>query len=228
MNKKVINNGKTMKYLCENIQGCVLGYTQSDEITLILVDYKKFTSQAWFDYEVQKMCSIAASMTTMAFNKFFRDNVGDYLYENYDEQYLADYIETLQNAVDKGAMFDCRCFNIPKEEVTNCIYWRQLDASRNSIQMVGQANFSHKELQNKSCNDIQDMLMVQKGINWNDLPIYQKRGSCCVRNHMISEPYGNRMLDKNAGENEWVIDKNIPIFKGEDRKYIDDLVFVGE
>lgn len=219
---------ETMKYLCENIQGCVLGYTQSDEITLILVDYKKFTSQAWFDYEVQKMCSIAASMTTMAFNKFFRDNVGDYLYENYDEQYLADYIETLQNAVDKGAMFDCRCFNIPKEEVTNCIYWRQLDASRNSIQMVGQANFSHKELQNKSCNDIQDMLMVQKGINWNDLPIYQKRGSCCVRNHMISEPYGNRMLDKNAGENEWVIDKNIPIFKGEDRKYIDDLVFVGE
>lgn len=219
---------ETMKYLCENIQGCVLGYTQSDEITLVLVDYKKFTSQAWFDYEVQKMCSIAASTTTMAFNKFFRDNVGDYLYENYDEQYLADYIETLQNAVDKGAMFDCRCFNIPKEEVTNCIYWRQLDASRNSIQMVGQANFSHKELQNKSCNDIQDMLMVQKGINWNDLPIYQKRGSCCVRNHMISEPYGNRMLDKNAGENEWVIDKNIPIFKGEDRKYIDDLVFVGE
>ena len=217
-----------MKYLCENIQGCVLGYTQSDEITLVLVDYKKITSQAWFDYEVQKMCSIAASMTTMAFNKFFRDNVGDFLYENYDEQYLADYIETLQNAVDKGAMFDCRCFNIPKEEVTNCIYWRQLDASRNSIQMVGQANFSHKELQNKSCNDIQDMLMVQKGINWNDLPIYQKRGSCCVRNHMISEPYGNRMLDKNAGENEWVIDKNIPIFKGEGRRYIDDLVFVGE
>lgn len=219
---------ETMKYLCENIQGCVLGYTQSDEITLVLVDYKKITSQAWFDYEVQKMCSIAASMTTMAFNKFFRDNVGDFLYENYDEQYLADYIETLQNAVDKGAMFDCRCFNIPKEEVTNCIYWRQLDASRNSIQMVGQANFSHKELQNKSCNDIQDMLMVQKGINWNDLPIYQKRGSCCVRNHMISEPYGNRMLDKNAGENEWVIDKNIPIFKGEGRRYIDDLVFVGE
>lgn len=219
---------ETMKYLCENIQGCVLGYTQSDEITLVLVDYKKFTSQAWFDYEVQKMCSIAASMATMVFNKFFRDNVGDYLYENYDEQYLADYIETLQNAVDKGAMFDCRCFNIPKEEVTNCIYWRQLDASRNSIQMVGQANFSHKELQNKSCNDIQDMLMVQKGINWNDLPIYQKRGSCCVRNHMISEPYGNRMLDKNAGENEWVIDKDIPIFKDEGRKYIDDLVFVGE
>ena len=62
---------ETMKYLCENIQGCVLGYTQSDEITLILVDYKKLTSSAWFDYEVQKICSIAASMATMAFNESF-------------------------------------------------------------------------------------------------------------------------------------------------------------
>lgn len=229
---------ETMKYLCENIQGCVLGYTQSDEITLVLVDYKKFTSQAWFDYEVQKMCSIAASMATMKFNQVFKElsykeaeilecacRKNPYL-ENRD--YLTRISNAHTNSADKGAMFDCRCFNIPKEEVTNCIYWRQLDATRNSIQMVGQANFSHKELQNKSCNDIQDMLMTQKGINWNDFPTYKKRGSCCVRNHMISEPYGNCMLDKNAGENEWVIDKNIPIFKGEDRKYIDDLVFVGE
>lgn len=78
-------------------------------------------------------------------------------------------------------MFDARCFNIPKEEVTNLCYWRQDDASRNSIQMVGQANFSHKELHKKSRNDIQDMLMTQKGINWNDFPTYQKRGSCCVK-----------------------------------------------
>lgn len=91
------------------------------------------------------------------------------------------YYQTICKAMTKGAMFDARVFNIPKEEVTNCIYWRQLDASRNSIQMVGQANFTHKELQNKSCNDIQDMLMTQKGINWNDLPTYQKRGSCVVR-----------------------------------------------
>jgi tRNA(His) 5'-end guanylyltransferase len=226
---------ETMKYLCENIQGCVLGYTQSDEITLILVDYKKFTSQAWFDYEVQKMCSIAASMATMTFNKRFTENYLDYIStlepDFTNDSDLESWRKTVSayiNASDKGAMFDCRCFNIPKEEVTNSIYWRQLDATRNSIQMVGQANFSHKELQNKSCNDIQDMLMTQKSINWNDLPLYQKRGSCCIRNHMISLPYGDYLLDETAGENEWIIDKDIPIFKGEGRKYIDDLVFVGE
>lgn len=222
----------TAKYLCENIQNCKLSYQQSDEITLLLVDYDKLNTDCFFDYRVDKLCSIAASMATMAFNKFFKNNVDDYLYENCDDQYLADYIETLQNAVDKGAMFDCRCFNIPKEEVTNLIYWRQLDASRNSIQMVGQANFSHKELQNKSCNDIQDMLMTQKGINWNDLPTYQKRGSCCVRNKIVIESDGVmetvQLRDISKSENEWIIDTDIPIFKGEGREYIDRLVFVGE
>ena len=227
---------ETMKYLCENIQGCVLGYTQSDEITLILVDYKKLTSSAFFDYEVQKICSIAASMATMAFNRIFAEKVKEFIYndgENYEnnsEEYRL--CSVYKNAVNKGAMFDARCFNIPKEEVTNLVYWRQLDASRNSIQMVGQANFSHKELQNKSCNDIQDMLMTQKGINWNDLPTYQKRGSCCVRNKVVIESDGvmitAQLRDTSKSENEWIIDTDIPIFRNEGREYIDRLVFVGE
>ena len=201
----------TMKYLCENIQGCVLGYTQSDEITLILVDYKKLNSDAWFDYEIQKICSIAASMATMAFNREFRKAVDE------DPTVSNVRYNWYVAKINGGAMFDARCFNIPKEEVTNLIYWRQLDATRNSIQMVGQANFSHKELQNKTCNMIQDMLMTQKGINWNDFPTHQKRGSCCIKNHDYDE-YG---IDWGEG---WRIDTEIPIFKGEGREYIERLI----
>lgn len=227
---------ETMKFLCENIQGCVLGYTQSDEITLVLIDYKRLNSSAWFDYEIQKLCSIAASMTTMAFNKFFFENSKRYMDKyGYPKETMIKYgdqILAYVKAVNRGAMFDARCFNIPKEEVTNLIYWRQLDASRNSIQMVGQANFSHKELQNKSCNDIQDMLMTQKSINWNYLPTYQKRGSCCVRNKIVIESDGvmatAQLRDTSKSENEWIIDTDIPIFKGEGRAYIDSLVFTGE
>lgn len=235
---------ETTKYMCENIQGCVLGYTQSDEISLVLIDYKRLDSQAWFDYEVQKMCSIAASMATMAFNRFFAKNVKEYDMEwkcgltpqsvEIQKKHF-DYIEVLNKAIEKGAMFDARVFNIPKEEVANYIYWRQLDASRNSIQMVGQANFSHRALQNKSCNDIQDMLMDFKGINWNDLPAYQKRGSCVIRTEnteTIREENigtdGSVIGTKVTVRPKWVIDKNIPIFKGGDRKYIEDLVMVGE
>ena len=219
----------TMKYLCENIQGCVLGYTQSDEITLILVDYKHLNSDAWFDYEIQKMCSIAASMATMAFNKAFASNVAKQskrLYSEYLEEKDASYIDTLEIAMNKGAMFDARCFNIPKEEVANLIYWRQLDATRNSIQMVGQANFSHKELQNKSCNMIQEMLFAEKGINWNDYPTYLKRGSCCIKT-TIQNPNVD-IKDGAYPKSIWMIDLDIPIFKGDGRNYIDKLVFIGE
>ena len=232
---------ETTKYLCENIQGCVLGYTQSDEISLLLVDYKKLNSDAWFDYEVQKMCSIAASMATMAFNKYLKENAKEYANHipYYGTIYPCDdkeqkYIDILNKAIEKGAMFDARVFNIPKEEVTNCIYWRQLDASRNSIQMVGQANFSHKELQNKSCNDIQDMLMTQKNINWNDFPTYQKRGTCVIKSNereTITEDNigtdGSVIGTKMTVRSKWIIDKDIPIFKGEGREYIERLVMVG-
>lgn len=222
---------ETMKYLCENIQGCVLGYTQSDEITLILVDYKKLTSSAFFDYEVQKICSITASMATMAFNKFFEKNIQEFSESNECRGLDIKYLDIYREALNKGAMFDARCFNIPKEEVTNLVYWRQLDATRNSIQMVGQANFSHRELQNKSCNDIQDMLMLQKGINWNNLPTYQKRGSCCVKMYQIGEgSYQSHAEDKliEHGRTFWTIDTQIPIFKGEGRDYIDRLIYIGE
>lgn len=233
---------KTMKYLCENIQGCVFGYTQSDEITLILVDYQKFTSDAWFDYEVQKLTSVSASMATMAFNKYFSENVEDVIKYNSTHDSLVERKEGLLNnyisAVERGACFDARCFNIPKEEVTNLIYWRQLDATRNSIQMVGQANFSHDELQNKTCDMIQDMLMTKYGINWNNFTIPCKRGTACIRvGAKVTEnikrepqPFGEDKITTTIIEERpiWIIDRNMPILKGEDRKYVDDLIYIGE
>ena len=201
----------TMEYLCRNIQGCVFGYTQSDEITLLLIDYQTFETDAWFDYEVQKMCSIAASMATMAFNRYFAEAVDVYI-ESRDRILISDkeiiQIDTYVRAMDKGAMFDARVFNIPKEEVTNLVYWRQLDATRNSIQMVGQANFSHAELQDKSCAVIQDMLHEQKGINWNDYETRWKRGVAWTRTMGL----------------DW----HMPILKGADREYVDHLVFFAE
>ena len=179
------------------------------------------------------MCSIAASMATMKFNQVFaelsakesenlearaRENPS---FENRD--FLTRISIAHCDSASKGAMFDARCFNIPKEEVCNLIYWRQLDATRNSIQMLGQAYFSHKELHGKSCNNIQDMLVAQKGVNWNYLPTVLKRGSSCIKKcHFTYD-------DKEMGRRpEWIIDNNMPVLKGEDRKYIDKLIYVGE
>ena len=199
---------RTMEYLAKNIQGCVFAYQQSDEITLLLIDYQTFETDAWFDYELQKMCSISASMATMAFNRYFQEEVQKHI-DGIKPIFVTDeeikLIDTYSRATEKGAMFDARCFNIPKEEATNLVYWRQLDATRNSIQMVGQANFSHGELQGKSCNMIQDMLHEQCGINWNDYPVRWKRGVAWTR-------HGG-------------IDYNMPILKGEGREYVDTIIY---
>lgn len=191
---------QTMLALCKNIQGCVLGYTQSDEITLVLTDYNKLETTAWFDYDVQKVCSVSASIATLEFNKSYtqilqRKNI-----------LTPDF-----RALVRGALFDSRCFNIPKEEVVNCILWRQQDAIRNSINSVGQANFLHKELQGLSTKQVLDKLLKEKNINWNSLPIYLQRGSCCIKKEV------NEL-------NSWFIDTEIPIFKGEGREYIEKLI----
>ena len=214
---------RTMEYLCQNISGCIFGYVQSDEITLVLQDYRKLNTDAWFGYRTDKLCSIAASMATMAFNKYFESEVLSYilqydtrittgyskalaLAERYDT--LSEYEKILVKAIEKGAMFDARCFNIPKEEVCNCIYWRQLDATRNSIQMVGQANYSHSYLQDKSCEQIKMLLRCDFGIDWNGLPTRWKRGVAWTKTNGT--------------------DYEMPILRGEDRAYVDDEVWFVE
>lgn len=219
---------QTMAYLCSNIQNCIFGYTQSDEITLVLIDYQTIDTCAWFDYRVQKLCSVSASMATMAFNKYFKENVRawtaeqnlapmDYFNDDKDI-YVLKLKEIYLNAVEKGAMFDARCFNIPKEEVTNALIYRQQDCTRNSIQMLGQSEFSQKELHGKNQSQIQDMLMLEHGINWNDLDTYKKRGSCCIK-----ETFYNDGIEHTV----WNIDKNIPIFT-QDRNYIERFIYLDE
>jgi tRNA(His) 5'-end guanylyltransferase len=209
----------TMKYLCENVQGCVLGYCQSDEITLVLVDYQNREASAWFDNNLQKMVSVSASMATVAFNNAFWNNFTDYINENQIDD--LKFIEMMYQTKLWSAMFDSRVFTLPKEEVVNCLIWRQQDATRNSIQSVGQANFSHTQLHGKNCSDIQDMLMLEKGINWNDYPTHLKRGSCCIKKSFVI----NKGTDQEAIRNKWVIDTEIPIFT-QDKDYVNKLIFI--
>ena len=184
---------ETAKLLCENIQGCVFAYTQSDEVSLLVTDYAKIQTEAWFNYNIQKLTSISASMTTCYFNSLIRENM-----KSADNPDQMRFLETKLNK----AIFDSRVFSIPKEDVINYFIYRQQDATRNSIESVGRIYFSHSELNRVTCNEIQDMLWKQHNINWNDFDISFKRGVCCYR-----------YLDK------WIIDYEPPIFT-QNREYI--------
>jgi tRNA(His) 5'-end guanylyltransferase len=193
---------ETTQKLVKNIQNAVIGYTQSDEITILLNDWKTLTTDQWFGNSVQKMASVSASMATAYFNRAW------------ESMFWSDKIPP--------ALFDARVFNIPKEEVTNNFIWRQQDATRNSINMYARHFFSHKEMQNKSTSEVQDMLMLEKGVNWNDLETWKRRGTCTVRGSLEK-----RLYPGNANEwavqqphNEVVVDEEIPIFT-QDREYID-------
>lgn len=198
----------TAKYLCENIMGCKIAYVQSDEITLLLTDYDNISTESWFNKNIQKMASISSSMATLAFNKSFSERI-----QSLDIDEFGKFINIYKKR-EFTALFDSRVFNMPKEEVCNAFIWRQQDATRNAIQMVGRAHFSHKTLQGKSCNQIQELLYQEKNINFNNIPTYQKRGACIIKEY----------YDKDGVQrSRWIVDKDIPIFTS-DRLYIEKYI----
>lgn len=184
----------TAASLFNQIQNAVFVYTQSDEISILLRDWDRHETQQWFGGGVQKMCSLSSSIATAAFNFHFEREF------NYQPTCLQDL-----------ATFDSRVFNLPKEEVVNYFIWRQQDASRNSVQMYGRHFFSQKEMMGKNNNQVQDMLMLQKGKNWNDLPSWMKRGSCV---------YSRRDWSPISAFHRSHIDDDIPIFT-QDRNFIE-------
>ena len=157
----------TTIYLVNNIQGCVLGYTQSDEISLVLQDYKKLDTDAWFGYNVQKLVSVSAKMATAQFNKLFNRYIA-FLPGETSGRYREAILENIG--------FDSRCWNLPFEEVNNYLIDRQQDAERNSINLLAQQYYTQKELDGIKSKKLQDKLFTEHGVNWNDLPIEQKRG----------------------------------------------------
>lgn len=112
----------SQKKLCSEVSGTRIAYIQSDEISLLLVDYAKLTTEPWFGNRLAKMCSIAASIASVIFN---------------------EQLNRVLPKLRKRAVFDCRAFDIPRDEVVNYFIWRQQDAVRNSISSLAQAHFSH-------------------------------------------------------------------------------------
>lgn len=136
--------------------GARVGYTQSDEISLLY--YHEGKAEPFLGGRFQKLTSILAATATFVFNR-----------------HLA--IELPEKA-ERMALFDCRAWVVPSlEEAANTFLWRELDASKNSVAMAAQARLAHAELQGKSSKEQQELLFERHGINWNDYPARCKRGA---------------------------------------------------
>lgn len=201
---------ETAKFLCENIQGAKFAYTQSDEITVVLCDYDNQETSAWFDYNVQKMTSISASLATAKFNQLRQLRIQGEKYQQKGRNLNMQEVEDITLA-----MFDARVFQVPTlDEMINTLIWRQTDCTRNSVSMAADAYFSHKQTQGKSGSEKQEMLFTEKGINWNDYKTKYKRGSVIKKVE----------IDNNGViRNRWVVDNETPIFT-QDKQYLIDFM----
>lgn len=206
---------ETTRYLCKNIQGVKCGYTQSDEISLLLTDYDNLQTDAYFDGNIQKITSVSASMATAKFNelrfaRFVKEKAIIGTQAQYDlflDNFYDEYIYEFKN-VPSLAFFDSRVFQIPeKEEVVNYFLWRQRDAERNSVSMLAQSLYSHKELFKKNSSQMQEMCF-QKGYNWNDLEYYKKRGSFVIKQNYINGINKNSKDDRGNNIIEYFSDTN--------------------
>lgn len=188
----------TAMELCKQISGAKLAYIQSDEITIVVYDDQDKSTEAWFNKRLNKILSISASIATREFNSLGIVN--------------KDLLDTL----NYPAIFDCRVMIMPDYEVKNNLIWRQQDASKNSKQMLARSLYSHKELNGKNGDELQEMTF-QKGINWNNIETWKKRGWCIKQVLVEVESEKGKAI-----RNKWVEDLEIPIFT--QNNYLDFLI----
>ena len=203
--------------LCKELQGCQLAYVQSDEISLLLTNYQTIDTQCWFENNLQKMVSISAGIASATFTIN-----SDKIWGEYDDVDTSG--RNHPEPIIRPAFFDARAFVLPKEDVCNYFLWRQQDATRNSVQMLARSLYSHKECMDKNNSELQEMCF-QKGINWNDVPIPQKRGRCIVKKSVPGSATNKKTQEiVQFQRSEWMVDNEIPIFSM-DRRYIDRFVY---
>ena len=186
--------GVTAMALCKEIQGSVLAYFQSDEISIIARDDMENTTQPWVDKRLNKVLSLSAAIATAAFNVRAPESYGE-------------------------RQFDARAFVVPDlNEVTNYLIWRQQDATRNSVSMAAHAEFSHKSLQNVNSNGMIDRLR-EAGKPWEATPTHFKRGTVCRPVKVLKPvPHTGGLCERR----EWQFDMEPPIFTA-DRAYVEAL-----
>jgi tRNA(His) 5'-end guanylyltransferase len=142
--------------------GARLGYTQSDEISLIWhVPADVPGSQMFFDAKVQKLCSVLAGLATASFGRTVA---------TFHDPEFAAYASRLPH-------FDARVFNLPsREEGANAFLWREFDATRNAVSMAAFHHFSAKQLHGVSVDGMRAMLR-EAGVDFDAYPVFFKRGT---------------------------------------------------
>lgn len=205
---------QTLQVLCKEVGNCKFGYTQSDEITLVLCDYSPESDKVadmWLYNRISKICSIAASIASVTFyDILLRNRISG----------LTDASEIKKTITGlRKPQFDCKAWNVPSwDEVYAWLSFRSIDCIRNSVTMVAQAHFSHSELEKLRTQERKELLISKKGVSWDDdFPDGLKYGRFCWKSKKeVLTPTGL------ATRSSWDIFPGFPLVGQEGRqKFID-------
>jgi tRNA(His) 5'-end guanylyltransferase len=152
--------------VAREMQGFKAGFIQSDEASFLLMDDDTIATEAWFDYNQQKLVSISAALMTISFNM--------------SPDYTMYMLEKGLQGKSMRAVFDARAFSIPESEMANYFLWRAKDWERNSISMYARSFYSHKELHGLRRAEVLTKLEAD-GHRWNELAPHLRNGSWLSR-----------------------------------------------
>jgi tRNA(His) guanylyltransferase len=201
--------------LCEQIPGAQFAYVQSDEISVLAVDFLNINTEPWFEGNVQKWASVGASIATAEFNVYVASAYFGRMYDmEHDPEAGKDYSKIAKKAPD--AVFDGRVYTIPDLiEVENYFVWRQQDAERNSVMMLARAYASHKQLAGKN-RAAQHEIIHAAGDNWAKHPTNFKHGRVIHKTVKLNNP-------AEGVRSNWKVNDKTPVFT-KDREYLRGLI----
>ena len=198
---------ETAKYLCQNVSGCKMAYTQSDEISLVITDFDETNTESFFGFRLTKMLSIIAALATAKFNQIMTDYR---LAEMADCPASAgDILQMCRDTVTDGPLyqFDCKCWNVPTyNDVFAWFLYRQIDCIRNSKQQTAQTWLSHKQLEHLDTDKQIELLEAEKGISWESFDDGKKYGRFIYK-EQFELPVENKQPNMNETyiRNVWMV-----------------------
>ncbi len=200
---------KTLRYLCASIPDCVFGYTKEFDLYIFFEAPKNYESPSWFDYDTNRIAALTASMATLKYNESFNKTAKSYVLSgnNFDETRKFTAMQAYVSAIDNGALFTSKCFNIKKEQIKTYISLLKQQTVENAVRSMGLMYFKETELDGKSSSEIRDMVFDKNGTNFDDYPAAFRCGSACVKNKKDD----GSLIEPSKADEDWVIDPDFYI-----------------
>lgn len=146
-------------YLVEETHA-VVGYAQSDEITLAWDFAADASTEILFGGRFQKLASVLAGMASARF--CLR---------------LPAHMPAEVGRLARTPHFDCRIWQVANRTAAADVFrWREADATKNSVTMAALAEFSHADILNKSSREKRAML-ASRGVIWSEFPRHFRCGT---------------------------------------------------